>query len=110
MSNQPSTEPFNGEEAAVVFNLAQFIGWHVAVVNVLSDDNKDLALRLVREVESNVKTLMLGKGVKLGDHEVTLNNAAGKALSVYLGKSLDDIADTLEANLSNMEATNGTTN
>lgn len=103
MSNLPFTKDETVDETALLFALASFIGWQVAVVNTTDEV---LGSKIVNEAEKNITKLMTGESLQLGETDVTINNEIGKGLAKYLEEHLNDIVNVLAKKIANMEVPN----
>jgi hypothetical protein len=92
-------------ETAASMVLASFIGWQVAVLNQITKNNVKLGMDVVQEAQDNIKTLMTGGSLPLGEYFVSLTNDVGAAMADDLAESIDDIASVLEAKEQNNVAT-----
>lgn len=94
--NQLSIEEFQSK-----FQLASFIGWQVAVMNLVSLENLDLGFAIVGNAQKNAEALMRGESLPLGgDKEgVSLSNSIGGVMAAILGDVLYKIKNSEENNV-----------
>lgn len=82
----------------VRYLVASFIGWQIAVVNQVSDDEDghELGLNIAGDAEDNIRTLLLGGSVDVNGSKVTLENDVGRQLAEHLSASIIDTAKAME--------------